>query len=447
MFSLFAAVVTSLDHPRSIYLPNHQDPETFKQIIDHSEGGGKEEFDQRYFANFSFSADNKTAVLYIGGESDGFRRPCCRSTIFSFVKELNASFFMLEHRYYGESQPFPGQMTTENLKYNTVEQAVDDLAYFRDWAITHYKLPKECKWLLIGGSYPGLLAAYTRAKYPKKFHAAISSSGVVYATNNYKEFDEQIAISLGQSCATTARIVRKQVDELLHSEPDFVLDLFGVKGLERKNFPLVLAEIFSLGPQYGDRARLCAALERSRIDGSSPLVNLAKYAKEVFEPEYAGGSVIETYSDAEMHNATKEMNGPRAWMWMTCNELAYWQVSPGRLSLRSPSINQSFFHEQCKIIFDKDMPIPDTKAFNDKWIPLLQETSRIYYLTSSQDPWTPTCFTDDDKIGENCFIHTIIGDEVGHCSDISSPKPTDQADLIRTRAHVKYVVKKWMDED
>jgi pimeloyl-ACP methyl ester carboxylesterase len=446
MFALLTALTTSLDHPRSVYLLGDSEPLSFNQTLDHTTAGDIK-FEQRYFADFSVSGDNNTAVLYIGGESDGFGKPGVNSTVFGFAKQLNAAFFALEHRFFGKSQPFPSNMTTENLKYLTVDQAVDDLAGFRDWAMVHYNLPSACKWLLIGGSYPGLLAAYTRAKHPTKFHAAISSSGVVYASNNYKEFDEQIAISLGQSCASVARKVRKQVDDLLETDPEFLLNLFGMSGLEKKNFPLVLGEIFSLGPQYGDRARLCAALEDSTVSGSSPLVRLAKYTKEIFAPEYAGGDVIGTYSDAEMHDATKSMNGARAWMWMTCNELAYWQVAPGRLSLRSPSVNQDFFKDQCKAIFDKEMPIPDTDTFNNKWIPLLQKTSRIYYLTSSQDPWTPTCFTDDDQIGPNCYIHTIIGEEAGHCSDISSPKPTDQADLIRTRAQVKYVVQKWMDED
>lgn len=446
MFVLLTALTTSLDHPRSVFYASNDTPLSFDQFIDHSDTSvGK--FQQNYFADFSVTKDNNTAVLYIGGESDGFGKPGPNSTIFGYAKQLQASFFVLEHRFFGGSQPFKNAMTTDNLKYLTVEQAVDDLGYFQEWAMKHYNLPSACKWLLIGGSYPGLLAAYTRAKYPKSFHAAISSSGVVYATNNYKEFDEQIAISLGQSCAAAARKVRQQADKLLETNPDFLLNLFGMNGLETKNFPLVLGEIFSLGPQYGDRKRLCAALEESTLTGSSALVSLAKYAKNVFGPEYAGGDVIGTYSDKEMNNATKDMNGARAWMWMTCNELAYWQVAPGRLALRSSSVNQDFFKDQCKAIFEKDMPIPDTDKFNDKWIPLLQNASRIYYVTSSQDPWTPTCFTDDDTIGPNCYKHTIIGEEAGHCSDLSSPKSTDQADLIRTRAHVKYVIQKWMDEN
>jgi pimeloyl-ACP methyl ester carboxylesterase len=445
MFVLLTALTTSLDHPRSAFHVTENTSLSFNQLIDHS-GASQEKFEQHYYANFSVSADNNTAVLYIGGESDGFGQPGEKSTTFGFAKQLKGILFVLEHRYFGRSQPFPNAMTTENLKYLTVDQAVEDLASFQQWAMKHYNLPSACKWLLVGGSYPGLLAAYARAKHPELFHAAISSSGVVYATNNYKEFDEQIAISLGQSCAAAARKVRQQADELLETNPEFLLNLFGMKDLEKKNFPLVLGEIFSLGPQYGDRKRLCAALEESTLTGSSPLVRLAKYTKEIFGPSYAGDDIIGTYSDKEMHNTTKDMNGARAWMWMTCNELAYWQVAPGRLSLRSPKVNQQFFQDQCKAIFDQDMPIPDTQAFNDKWIPLLKKTSRIYYLTSSQDPWTPTCFTDDDTVGPDCYVHTIIGEEAGHCSDLSSPKPTDQADLIRTRAHVKYVIQKWMDE-
>jgi len=54
------------------------------------------------------------------------------------AKEFNAVLVYMEHRYYGNSMPFNNQHTAykpENLKYLTVEQALEDysefLHYFR----------------------------------------------------------------------------------------------------------------------------------------------------------------------------------------------------------------------------------------------------------------------------------------------------------------------------
>ncbi|KAI5507253.1 serine-type peptidase protein [Trichomonas vaginalis G3] len=417
---------------------------TFSQNIDHSDPQ-KGTFKQRYEALFDYTTDNKTAILFIGGESDTFRPRAFNDYMATLCKEFNAAFFMLEHRYFGES--FPTDLSYPNIKYLTVDNAIDDLYNFKVKMVEQYKMT-DSKWILVGGSYPGLLSAYTRAKYPKEFHASIASSGVVIASNNYEDFDRQIAISLGQSCASVAREIRRRTDELLETDPDWLLATFNMTGLEKENFPLVLGEIFSLGAQYGRRQQLCGPLEDTLITGADPVMAIAKYTREIFTPNYADDDIIGTYSNSRL-SVTSTPNGPRAWLWMTCNELAYWQVNSGRLTLRSKKVTQDFFLNQCKTVFSDEMKTPDTDAWNQKWGDLLKKTSRIYYLTGSQDPWTPVCYTaeDSDKIGPNCYVHTIVGQEIGHCRDLSSPQPSDPTDLTRTREHVKAVIHRWLAED
>lgn len=46
-------------------------------------------------------------------------------------KEHSALFMLLEHRYYGMSQPFE-DWSTENLKLLNTTQAIEDIAYFID---------------------------------------------------------------------------------------------------------------------------------------------------------------------------------------------------------------------------------------------------------------------------------------------------------------------------
>lgn len=414
---------------------------TFKQLVDHNSA---ETFDQRYQVNFSSTTDNKTVFLFIGGESDTLKKRAVDDFAKVLIDRFNAAFFQLEHRYYGKSFP-TSKSQVENLKnYLTVQMAVDDLKYFKDQMTKEYNLPVDAKWVLVGGSYPGLLAAYTRAAYPDDFVAALSSSGVVYASNKYSEFDQQIGISLGESCAAVARDVRRRVDKLMETDPDWLLKQFGMEGLTpASNFYFVLGELFSLGPQYGARAQLCGPLEDTITTGADPLMALAKYSREVFIKNYADGDAVKTYSDSMLTNETLP-NGPRSWLWQTCNELAYWQINSGKLSIRSEKVNQEYFHKQCTDVFG-NMSIPDTDAWNEKWISKLKETSHIYYTTGSQDPWTPTCFTEEDEIGKDCVAHTIVGQEIGHCSDLKGPKPTDSEDLIRTRGDIIAHLEQWLN--
>ena len=56
-------------------------------------------------------------------------------------------------------------MSDENLKFLNSEQALADLAAFRQAMAEKYNLTTN-KWLAFGGSYPGSLSAWFRLKYP-----------------------------------------------------------------------------------------------------------------------------------------------------------------------------------------------------------------------------------------------------------------------------------------
>ena len=440
---LLSSFSLSLTEPGRLYRATNEDfTKTFQQLVDHQSTAT---FSQRYQVNFTHATDNQTVFLYVGGESDTFSKRGVTDQMANYLKEFGAAFFQLEHRYYGESFP-TDTMDTDNLKkYLTVDLALQDLQYFKQQMTTLYNLPSTAKWVVVGGSYPGLLSAYARAKYPDDFAAAISSSGVVYATNNYAEFDEQIAITHGEQCASVAREIRRRVDELLVSNPDWLLAQFNMTGLETENFYFVLGELFSLGPQYGKRDQLCGPLEDTITTGRDPVMALAKYAREVFIKNYADGDAVKTYSNAALKN-TAAPNGPRSWLWQTCSELAYWQVNSGRLTLRSKHVDQDYFLKQCQDVFGETMTIPNTTKWNEDHIPLLKDASKIYYTTGSQDPWTPTCITADDAdvISSDSVAHTIVGPEVGHCSDLKAPTSSDPEDLIRTRADIIARLKLWL---
>ena len=90
---------------------------------------------------------------------------------------------VLEHRYYGESQPFP-DWSIDNLKWLSSKQALADMADFikftNAWVKTAFG-GDDRKWVVVGGSYPGAMAAWFKALYPDLAIASWSSSGVVNA--------------------------------------------------------------------------------------------------------------------------------------------------------------------------------------------------------------------------------------------------------------------------
>ena len=103
--------------------------DNFTQQLDHNNFKDHRTFNQRFWVNDQFW-DNKTGpiFLYICGEST-CRPPSERGYPFQVCQDLNCLFYVVEHRYYGASQPFP-DWSSENLAYLNSTQALADLDFF-----------------------------------------------------------------------------------------------------------------------------------------------------------------------------------------------------------------------------------------------------------------------------------------------------------------------------
>ena len=468
MFSFLLFFGLCLRHPRGEVPGFLQDDylilSTFKQLIDHdNESQGS--FDQRYYNSFKFDLYNqsggltktKNIILDIAGESDSFGASGTGTDTISLIaKDLSARVLTLEHRFFGQSHPV-SDTTTTSLELLTVHQVLEDLAYFRNQYMENNKdqIDENAKWLITGGSYSGMMSALSRRMHPECFHAAISSSGVVLANDNYTDFDLQDAVSMGQECAAAAREARirlMRITERSEEDYQYITQLFNMEGLNHSDFYFVVGEMFTLALQYNAVAQVCSPLVDAVRTNSDLVEALAKFAREYFIPRFCGSreGLLETYDRKHMldQQSKNTGTGSRSWLWMTCNELAYWQVSPGRVGLRPEQLNQDYFREQCRFVFPEREVFPDVAAFNQKYGGLDQTTvTRVYYTTGSQDPWTWTCITEKEQAGPNCFVHTITGPEMGHCSDLHAPSADEPIDLTRTRDHMRQAVLKWMSED
>ena len=81
-----------------------------------------------------------------------------------------ALLLALEHRYYGPSIP-NNSLETENMKWLNSEQALGDIAHFHTVMTEKFHLTSANKWVTWGGSYPGMMAALARYRYPHLIHA------------------------------------------------------------------------------------------------------------------------------------------------------------------------------------------------------------------------------------------------------------------------------------
>ena len=80
----------------------------------------------------------------------------------------------------------------DQMRFLTTDQALEDLATFARAKQASSELGKRRPWVLIGGSYPGMLAAFARARFPDVFECAVASSAPVHARLDFVGFQDSV---------------------------------------------------------------------------------------------------------------------------------------------------------------------------------------------------------------------------------------------------------------
>lgn len=99
--------------------------------------------------------DGGPDFIYIGGEAPESGSAIMLSSgkeptsIMKWAREQKARVWALEHRFYGESRPFPTQTTDVLMKYLNSEQALADLAAFITAKNTELSIANP-RWVVFG---------------------------------------------------------------------------------------------------------------------------------------------------------------------------------------------------------------------------------------------------------------------------------------------------------
>ena len=178
-------------------------------------------------------------IILQSGEANGLERLVyMQDGILAQLAESTGGISVVfEHRYYGYSFP-THDLSIENLRFLTTEQALADEAYFAQ----HIKFPgmedkdltsNTTAYISYGGSYSGAFSAFLRVKYPDIFWGSISSSGVTKAIYDYWQYYEPVAEYGPPFAMATQKLFTNMVDNILIGKNDPKLtkqlkDLFGL---------------------------------------------------------------------------------------------------------------------------------------------------------------------------------------------------------------------------
>lgn len=399
------------------------------------------------------------------GETSGVGRlPFLQKGIVSILSRATGGLgVILEHRYYGTSFPVD-DLSTENLRFLTTDQALADMAYFaqhvvfkglEDLDLTASNVP----YIAYGGSYAGAFVAFLRKLYPDIYWGAISSSGVTEAIYDYWEYYTAAQLYAPGDCATTTQKLTNVIDNILVGQKgtDYVQrlkDVFGLGNITRDDdfANSLTGGIAQLQGTNWDPAvnstefgTYCDTISSDKIlynntvfktSEVNELLQVAGYGDGTLTNRmlnyigYVNDTVVSQCNDAsqdecfttykpsfyQQDNITQTW---RSWSYQYCFEWGYLQtgsgVPPDELPLISRLLNVEYMSVICKEAFNITTPSQVDRI--NQWGGFNISYPRLAIVDGEHDPWraaTPHAIGLPDRVSTTSEPFILIDDAVHH---------------------------------
>eukprot|EP01119_Soliformovum_irregulare_P025979 TRINITY_DN976_c0_g1_i1.p1 TRINITY_DN976_c0_g1~~TRINITY_DN976_c0_g1_i1.p1 ORF type:complete len:478 (-),score=104.81 TRINITY_DN976_c0_g1_i1:87-1496(-) len=434
----------------------------FTQTMDHFNPQDLRTWNQRYLMNQAYTQNPATDPIFvqIGGEGPIDDRDVSLFQIGNYAQKYNANIFALEHRFYGQSQPF-SDLSTQNLAYLTSEQALADTADFILGMRQQYNLSGPV--VTFGCSYSGALAAWFRMKYPTVTLGSVASSAPILAVLDFYEYDEVVDASLsifGTQCVSRISEAVSAVQSMLQTPSGIskLETLFNtcaplMTSLDIQNFASLLMGNFQGVVQYNDDNRnpisrtwdvtaVCNIMVNSSYDA------LTAYAavNAALLNAYQSPCLDASYNDmmVSLFNISWPNDG-RSWTYQTCAEFGYFQTTD---SPRQPFGNLSplsFYTGQCQSLFgntpgnvQKNVDATNRKYGGKNLNPWT--STNIVFVNGNVDPWHALGITKS----VSSDLPAVFIEGGAHCSNVYPDSAADSAALIAARSQISETINAWL---
>lgn len=242
-----------------------------------------------------------------------------------------------------------------------------------------HQIPADTKWIVFGGSYPGSLAAWSRAKYPHLIHGAVSTSAPLLAQLDFQQYYVVVEEALrthSQACIDAITNATQQIHVMLRHRIGQMnlsdkfklcdkIDPSNTKTKDISNLYENLASNFAEIVQYNKDNRNSSKFAKITIDTvcdilvdqnrgiavdrlaevSNMMLNASK--EKCFDYKYS--KMLDEMTNVSWKAEMSE--GGRQWTYQTCTEFGFFQTSTAKPQLFSETFPVDFFVNQCSDIF------------------------------------------------------------------------------------------------
>ncbi|KAK7054098.1 peptidase S28 [Favolaschia claudopus] len=438
-------------------------------------------FTQRYWHTYEFYEQGGPIVLFSPGEGNAapFYSYLTNNTINGQIaQQENGAVVLLEHRFYGLSNPLP-DLSVESLRLLTVQQAIDDYEYFAKNVIL--PMPNGDKlsavttpWILTGGSYSGALTSWTMVNKPGFFAAGYASSAVVEAILDFWQYFEPERLTMPANCSADVERVIAHIDEVFTSSNETAIqaikESFGlgdvthlddVAGALRNNLWDWQGLTLSGGPG-AQFFKFCDALEVK--DGvSAPAAGWglehaldawSSYWKTTYLALLCGEDDVEdclgTYDTSQPYWTDISIdNSERSWSWTVCNDVGFSQnAAPvGHPTLVSRLVQPAYKLRQCQQMFPEAFPQPPnvhTGQINSLYHGWNVSVSNLFFANGQRDPWRYATVSAPGVILKSTPSQPIAVSEGFHCGDLLTREGVANPTVLAVQKQALAAIKTWI---
>ncbi|KIK54084.1 hypothetical protein GYMLUDRAFT_232374 [Collybiopsis luxurians FD-317 M1] len=468
-------------------LPPYNTTYYFDQLIDHT-NPSLGTFKQRFWHTYEWYETGGPIILFTPGEinAENFTFYLTNDTINGQIaQQQSGSTIVLEHRYYGLSNPVP-DLSGKNMKYHTIQQAIDDLEYFANNVVLPMpngdKLsPATAPWVvLIGGSYGGALTAWTMVNKPGLFWAGYASSATVEAIVDFWTYFEPIRQFMPANCSADVEAVISHVDQVFTSNDTAAIqvlkDNWGLGAMTHVDdvagVSLNMLDWQFLQPASGPGQRFfefCDALEvKNGVNAPASgwgldhaLIAWGSFWNSSYLAAWCGGVDVEdcfgTYNpNGSVYTNTSLGNDARSWAWVECNQVG--QVRDGAGPEDVPTLVTRLLQSPyqiriCALTFPDVFASPDDVPMaagvantNKDYGGWNLTVDRLFLANGQRDPWRGVTVSADGVDRASTDLQPIAISDGFHTSDLLTTNGKVDHTVLAVQTQALSYMKTWLAE-
>ncbi|XP_055545771.1 putative serine protease K12H4.7 [Wyeomyia smithii] len=434
----------------------------FTTNVDHFNAQNTDQWTLRYFASTDNYLPGGPILIFLGGITPIVPEMIDQTTlIYEMAREWNGALFAFESRFYGQSR-VTEDLRTENLRLLSTDQILADLAEFVTYVKREHIGDETARVLVAGTQLGGSLAAWFRVRYPHLANAAWSSSALMHALLNFRDFSEAWGDTLiehgSQECYNEIfvafHVLQNLIDlgraELMYEKFNICTPIDPEDTHQVQHFFAVLMATVELVTIFNNDVAYFAEVcqDITETDAETAVDAFAGWFNSIWNDTLGCAltdvaEAIETLQDISWENEYSEF-GIRQSVYLECTEFGWFITTDSPFQPFGDRITIDYFINMCRGVFgdwiSEESIQRGIDRANNRFGGDNPGSSLTHFTNGDADPLRMISITRNLTLDAQA---DVIRNQMGG-SDLPAMSPDDPADLQELKQRLKVTLASYL---